>query len=224
MPELILDHDEEAASSSAVQASKWRWWRLVLAVVGLAAVLTVAVAVPVLTGTKDPLLLPADQLPRGVHADPSAVPWSAVGPGWLVASWEPHPLRKPVATDLFLVSPSGTLYPLYRLPGDAPTVVDWSDDGKRALFETANSNPETVRPGRYEVVDLQSGIVEGSFRPGDSDQGFPTFTTPHGDSILTNNLNNGVCNPVGVYAYRKEALTPDFKGLDQLSVTSGGAF
>lgn len=162
---------------------------VVIVVVGLATALAVLVAVPALTGTSELALPPAIQLPHGLHADPSAVPWSDVGPGWLAISWKPHARHKSVATDLILVSPSGTAFPLYELPGSAPALVEWSEDGTRILVETANSNPQSVLPGTYEVVDLRSGIVQGSFKPDSSDQ-TASLTTPHGDSVLIDNLNN----------------------------------
>jgi hypothetical protein len=108
----------------------------------------------------------------------------------VVASWEPHPHVKPLATYVLLVSPSGTQYPLYQLPGRDPDVVGWSGDGRQILVETANPDPEILHPGRYYVIDLESGVVEDSFVPGGASDGTASFTTPHGRALLAANLDN----------------------------------
>jgi hypothetical protein len=55
--------------------------------------------------------------------------------------------------------------------------------------QTANVRLASQRPGSYETIDLRTGIVEGSFKPGGHDQDFANLTTPRGNSILINEMN-----------------------------------
>lgn len=123
-----------------------------------------------------------------VKTDLNAVPWGMVGPGWLVATWEPHPRARPVATYLVLVSPDGRRFPLYRLPGRLPLVVGWSGDGRLVLLQVENPHAETFQIERYEVVNLRTGSVVASFRPGGAvEPDLVGFTTPDGLALVAAN-------------------------------------
>ncbi len=124
-----------------------------------------------------------------VRVSTAKVPWGFVGPGWLLATWEPHPHERPLATYLLLVAPSGARYVLFRLPNDA-TLADWSGDGRRILVETTNRNPEVTQPGRFYVIDLRTGVVQATFRPGGGLENTAWFTTPRGLALLAANLND----------------------------------
>ena len=89
---------------------------------------------------------------HNVEAPIQDVPWSQVGPGWMLAMWneatptdagdevspgEPTPYN--AATTLYLVDPKGGRYAIttFAAPGEngqLPTLADWSGDGSRALF------------------------------------------------------------------------------------------
>jgi len=131
---------------------------------------------------------------HGVEAPLGAVPWSRVGPGWMLAMWSPvpglHPGESPPAgsqtwqtatTTLYLVDPAGGRYPITTFPppgdGESPKLVDWSGDGTRALFSTEEKGHTVLTE-----VDLRSGTkttftVEGT-RP------TPRYTRPDGKAIL----------------------------------------
>ena len=65
---------------------------------------------------------------HGVEAAHDTIPWSQVGPGWMLATWSPvtgtrpgeeRPPNEPsrdAATTLYLVSPAGGRYPHHHLP------------------------------------------------------------------------------------------------------------
>jgi hypothetical protein len=66
---------------------------------------------------------------HGVEAASGAVPWSQVGPGWMLATWSPVSGRRPgeeapageptyeaAATTLYLVDPEGRRYAITTFP------------------------------------------------------------------------------------------------------------
>ena len=134
-------------------------------------------------------LAPLPRVRRRVRVSTANVPWGSVSPGWLLATWEPHPHERPLATYLLLVAPSGARYVLFRLPNDA-SLADWSGDGRRILVETPNPNPEVTQPGRFYVIDLRTGAVEATFRPGGGLEDTAWFTAPRGLALLAKNLDN----------------------------------
>jgi hypothetical protein len=132
---------------------------------------------------------------RGVEAPLAAVPWSQVGPGWVLATWSPVSGRRPgesgppgepgyqaAATTLYLVDPAGGRYAVttFAPPGDGsrPELVDWSGDGSRALLETGGYGSPKV----LTEVDLHSGTqttvtANGSFESA-------RYTRPEGKAVL----------------------------------------
>lgn len=90
-------------------------------------------------------------LGAGVEGTRTQVPWSTVGPGWILAEWtsaaaaEPgsSPPPAPVPTVLYLVDPAGGRYLVTTfVPNDSdrPGVLQaWSGDGRRALFTSSAS-------------------------------------------------------------------------------------
>jgi hypothetical protein len=131
---------------------------------------------------------------HGVEAPLGTVPWTQVGPGWMLAMWSPvpglHPGETPppgtptwetATTTLYLVDPAGGRYPITTFPapgkGQSPKLVDWSGDGTRALFSTEETDRTVVTE-----VDVRSG-AKTTFtvdRIGIN----PRYTLPDGKAVL----------------------------------------
>jgi hypothetical protein len=113
-------------------------------------------------------------------AQPAGVPWSHVGPGWVLAQYTtaaPEGGKTGPAT-LYLVSPVGAKYQLARWPDfrTAPELVAWSPDGKRAVFQVFSGQ------GGVEQLALATGRMSTFVM-----QGFATpigYTTPDGLNII----------------------------------------
>ncbi|ORW41691.1 hypothetical protein AWB90_20580 [Mycobacterium paraense] len=137
---------------------------------------------------------PQPMAAHGVEAPLSAVPWSQVGPGWMLGMWSPapglhtgespppgSPSWQTATRTLYLVDPAGGRYPIttFPPPGDgAPTgLVDWSGDGTRALFTTEGKG-QTV----LTEVDLRSG-TKTSFTVDRTDV-TAHYTRPDGKAVL----------------------------------------
>ena len=101
-------------------------------------------------------------------AQPAGVPWSHVGPGWVLAQYTtaaPEGGKTGPAT-LYLVSPGGAKYQLAHWPDfrTAPELVAWSPDGKRALFQVFSGK------GGVEQLTLATGqmttfVMQGNATP-----------------------------------------------------------
>src|SRR5271165_7404333 len=106
---------------------------------------------------------------HGVEAAIATIPWSQVGPGWMLATWSPvpggrpgaklppgSPTRDKAASTLCLITPTGGRYPITTFPPPgqqaSPELVDWSGDGGRALLDAQYATP----PKAIEV-DLHTG-------------------------------------------------------------------
>jgi hypothetical protein len=102
----------------------------------------------VLTALLTVLLLAAGALVPGTLAGVASaqpapavagVPWSHVGPGWLLAQYTTAAPEggKTGPVTLYLISPGGARYKLasWRDNRTAPQLLAWSPDGKRALFQ-----------------------------------------------------------------------------------------
>src|SRR3977135_39127 len=82
---------------------------------------------------------PATTSHAATSAQTAGVPWSHVGPGWVLAQYTtaaPEGGKTGPAT-LYLVSPGGAKYKLASWPDNrtAPQLLAWSPDGKHALFQ-----------------------------------------------------------------------------------------
>jgi hypothetical protein len=124
------------------------------------------------------------------------VPWSQVGPGWMVAVWSPvtphHPGVQPApgeptsetATNvLYLVDPAGNRYSITEFPPgeDKPDLVEWSGDGSHALFES-------IHGGQASAISIDLHTGERTTVP---IQGTPAYTRPDGKSLLVSTHFNG---------------------------------
>jgi hypothetical protein len=128
---------------------------------------------------------------HGIEAAIATIPWSQVGPGWMLATWSPVPGGRPGAklppgsptrdkatTMLFLVDPAGGRYPIttFSPPGQqaSPELVDWSGDAGHALFDAQYATPPAAI-----MVDLHTG--RQTTLPV---HGLPRFTRPNGKALL----------------------------------------
>jgi hypothetical protein len=135
---------------------------------------------------------------HGVEGPIGAVPWSQVGPGWMLATWSPAVSHRPgvapppgsptpdtATTTLYLVDPAGGRYAITTFPPPGnkagPELVDWSGDGSHALFYARYSTPPTAT-----LVDLHTG-TKTTFAV----NGSPSFTRPDGKAILLSTSHNG---------------------------------
>jgi TolB protein len=113
-------------------------------------------------------------------AQPAGVPWSHVGPGWVLAQYTTAAPEggKTGPAELYLISPGGARYRLARWPDFrfAPELVAWSPDGKRALFQVFSGK------GGVEQLTLATGrmstfVMQGTATP-------IGYTTPAGLNIV----------------------------------------
>ena len=116
---------------------------------------------------------------RGVEAPIGSVPWSQVGPGWLLATSSPH--AEKANTTLYLVDPAGGRYPITTFPPSSaqpPELVDWSGDGSHALLSTGDTTAILVelRTGKQTTITVN---------------GHPRFTRPDGNAILESSGGEG---------------------------------
>jgi len=123
-------------------------------------------------------------LAGGQQGSTSDVPWSLIGPGWILAtvSASSPNTRTPPPETMYLVDPQGGRYDL----GPAPTgasLADFSGDGTHALFATANGTSETAT-----VVGLQSGSVNSFEVTGGQYNPSVRFTNPDGQALLTDDV------------------------------------
>src|SRR5437764_12436138 len=111
---------------------------------------------------------------------PAAVPWSHVGPGWVLTQYTTAVPEggKTGPVTLYLISPGGAEYRLARWPGfrTRPQLVAWSPDGKRALFQVFSGK------GGVEQLTLATGrmstfVMQGTATP-------IGYTTPDGLNIV----------------------------------------
>lgn len=141
---------------------------------------------------------PPHMLPDGKQGGRSDVPWSLVGPGWLLATWRTAPPSVAISSPsdtLFLVDPEGGRYDLGTSPAE---LTDWSGDGERALFTMQSP------------ADLSETVVVQDLRTGDRDTfsvaggyGKVAFTNPSGRAVLVagGNSTSGTI-PVRRYSLR----------------------
>lgn len=117
------------------------------------------------------------------------MPWSQVGPGWMLAMWTPVTPQMPgdppaegeptpeTATEvLYLVSPAGDRYSITDFPAAdrAPGLVDWSADGRHALFRSVQGFDYTAIS-----IDLRTGARTSV--PVDEDA---IYASPDGSALL----------------------------------------
>lgn len=123
------------------------------------------------------------------------VPWSKVGPGWLLAQWSqvtPHrpgenpepgqPTPQTAGATLYLVAPGGDRYAITTFaPAGDLGLVDWSSDGSHALLAKT-----AVTPDSAVSVDLHTGAQTTV-----PVAGHPRYARPDGSALLVSTSFNG---------------------------------
>jgi hypothetical protein len=160
---------------------------------------------------------------HGVEAALEAVPWTQVGPGWILATWSPvsggspgeppapgEPSRDTATTTLYLVDPAGGRYAIttFPPPGDkaGPQLVDWSGDGSLALFYAEYAEPSTAI-----LVDLHTGTQTKL-----TVDGHPRFTRPDGRALLL--------DTPGYTSHPGSLVSVDLAGNQHLTYPVGSGF
>jgi hypothetical protein len=128
---------------------------------------------------------PPTMLASGQTGSLTNVPWSLVGPGWVLATWStaiPSAATTPPAT-IYLVDPQGGRYSMGTSPAGS-VLSDWSGDGTKAAFEVQSGTGATIY-----VIDFQTGstthfpIADGDYSPGIE------FTRPDGLAVIVGGAN-----------------------------------
>jgi hypothetical protein len=105
------------------------------------------------------------------------VPWSAVGPGWVLAEYATG-AGKTAVTTMYVISPAGTRYRAvtwHESPNALGDLFAWSGDKTRALFDTGATGPVTQ-------LNLVTGKVRRFAMAGDAVA--LGYTLPDGQNIL----------------------------------------
>jgi hypothetical protein len=151
----------------------------------------------------------------GVEAPIDTIPWSQVGPGWVLATWSPLTGHRPgntptdepdpytVSTTLYLVDPQGGRYPITTFPpakGVAPELIDWSGDKTRALMSPLGMTKALIevdlRTGKQTPITLSDPSADAQ------------YTLPDGNALLVTN---------GGYHKQASMVRTDLTGKEQLS-------
>ena len=131
---------------------------------------------------------------QGTERGIGDVPWSQVGPGWMLAVWSPvtphRPGEQPPAGEptletatnvLYLVSPAGDRYSITEFPpaDRLPVLVDWSADGSHALFQS-------VRGFDYTAISIDLRTGARTSVPVDETV---TYASPDGKALLVTDFS-----------------------------------
>jgi TolB protein len=180
-----------------------RTWRIRLGVVALAA-LTVAGcssstgSTPLHGAWGSPVPpTPSNVAPAPAAAAVADIPWSKVGPGWMLVTWNPAaghgngPIppgewsAEQLTTTLYLIDPAGARYAITTFPptgnNPRPELVDWSGDGSHALFYLSDKHGSSAIS-----VDLHTGTKTTL-----TVDGAPSYTRPDGKAMLVSAGDNG---------------------------------
>ena len=104
------------------------------------------------------------------------VPWSKVGPGWVLAEYDSGAAGRTAPVTLYLISPAGVRYSMHTWSGRGliPNLIAWSGDKTRALLGLLGN--------KYEQLTLSTGKLTVGKLAG---QAQPTgYTLPDGQNIL----------------------------------------
>ncbi|HEY1823229.1 MAG TPA: hypothetical protein VGG83_25160 [Trebonia sp.] len=129
---------------------------------------------------------PRSAAPAGATGSKSGVPWNQVGPNWSLANTSSGTSTDPGPSTLYLVSPTGSTYPVYRWPASqTPPILDaWSPSKTEALLrEASKTGPLT---NTYERLNLETGQVIGTFTLPNVDS--VAYTLPDGQQLLVSQL------------------------------------
>ena len=200
----IRGHRRRFPRPGALRATAWRSQ---LGVVALATALAAGCSsstvahIPTPSPTAPSSTTVAQPAAFGVEAPIGTIPWSQVGPGWMLALWSTvighrpgvlpapnEPTPDQATTTLYLVDPAGGRYPITAFPtGSTPRLVDWSGDGSHALFQLVK--PGYVSGGTVISVDLNNG-KQTTF-PIVKDGGPIGYARPDGTAVLIGKGQDG---------------------------------
>jgi hypothetical protein len=142
---------------------------------------------------------PVTTSPAAAAGQAAGVPWSHVGPGWVLAQYTTAAPEggKAGPVTLYLFSPGGARYQLARWPDSriAPGLVAWSPDGKRALFQVFSGK------GGAEQLTLVTGrksifVMQGNATP-------IGYTTPRGLNIVGTRPSGRHATARSSWSYRR---------------------
>ncbi|MFI5041100.1 MAG: hypothetical protein ACHQNA_04510, partial [Acidimicrobiales bacterium] len=91
-----------------------------------------------------------------------------------ITSGPPYPAAAETPDTLYLVDPAGGRYLLGKAPPGPSSLVDWSGDGRRALFVAPNPGAGNT----VTVIDVTTGATLSSFTT--ANPVAATFTRPDG--------------------------------------------
>jgi hypothetical protein len=118
-------------------------------------------------------------------APAAAVPWGSVGAGWVLTEYSTATRTKPEPETLYLISPGGTKYSIYRWKSAASALglVAWAGNKMQALLGSAVSTSAT-----YDELNLRTGKLTAVTLAGKALA--LGYTLPTGQQILaeTNNV------------------------------------
>jgi hypothetical protein len=145
----------------------------------------------------------------------SAVPWSKVGPGWVLAEYGTGPAGKAAPVALYLISPGGVRYTMRTWSGKGmiADLIAWSGDKTRALLGTTGSGYEqlTLATGK-----LTTGTLAGKAQP-------MGYTTPDGLDIygITEANAGGEAAMVARYSPAGRLVKVLTRGVDENTAVYG---
>lgn len=163
----------------------------------------------------------------------SAVPWSAVGPGWALAVYDGSvgdPVIKPGPATLYLTDPLGGRYTLFTWPANAQVPLgllrDWSADKRRALLWLP---PRTDKDGFGTVYQLDLRTGKFTKLPIGKDVEVIGYTRPSGDQLLTEGglkleTGNGTIELIDLHGKVTQKLWSGFISQSPFSSPDGKAY
>lgn len=113
-------------------------------------------------------------LPAGQTGARDDVPWSKVGAGWQLI--QPLVQDNPSHT-LYLYDPAGGRYLIFDQVPNSATLVAWSPDGQRAMFQTYSGDYN-----RLQELDLHTGELAAGFTQYQGS--FVSYTQPRGLAVI----------------------------------------
>jgi TolB protein len=132
-------------------------------------------------------------LPIGQEGARADIPWSDVGPGWLLAEFSaaaavvPGTPSVPAPVSLYLVDPGGGRYLITTFPANTDNepgdLVAWSGDGRRALFGMdVNTGVRVGFGAKLTELDLATATSHSFTVPGNV--AAAGYTTPTGAAVV----------------------------------------
>lgn len=149
----------------------------------------------------------------------SAVPWSQIGPGWLLATWSPKVTsltgQGTGSATLLLVDPASGRYDLGAAP--STRLIDWSGSGTDALFLVSPTSG-TVASSQFVVETLRTGSQHAFSTPTGATDFEAQFSKPAGTAVLVGGVPS---RRYGLSGMLEEAYPVSLPGEGAASKASG---